>query len=265
MRGREFGMKDMYSFHTTQEDFDRFYQTAKEAYLRVYARLGLTAKVTEASGGSFSEKISYEFMVLTEAGEDTILYCEKCDYCANVEVAGNLKVGDTCPRCGKSTLKQAVASEVGNVFDLGQRYPKALNFTYKDENGKDQYPIMGCYGIGTTRLMGVLVETFADEKGMVWPKAVSPFAVHLVELSGGDAGVKAEADALYKELQSGGIEVLYDDRDARAGEKFSDAELIGIPTRVVISAKTIAEGKLEVVDRKTGDKQMKTKEEVMAL
>jgi len=265
MRGREFGMKDMYSFHSSQEDFDRFYQIAKEAYLRVYSRMGLNAKVTEASGGSFSQKISYEFMVLTDAGEDTILYCDACDYCSNVEVAGELKVGDTCPRCGKFELKQAVASEVGNVFDLGQRYPKALNFVYKDVDGEDKYPIMGCYGIGTTRLMGVIVEALADDKGIIWPKEVSPYRVHLVELSGGNADIKLKADALYDFLTQAGVEVLYDDRDVRAGEKFSDAELIGIPTRVVISAKTIAEGKLEVTDRKTGERTMKTEGEVKQL
>lgn len=253
MRGREFGMKDMYSFHTSQEDFDRFYAIAKEAYLRVYTRTGLVAKVTEASGGSFSEKISYEFMVLTDAGEDTILYCSACDYCTNVEVAGDLKEGDNCPKCGGSKLTKAVASEVGNVFDLGQRYPKALNYTYKAEDGSDYYPIMGCYGIGTTRLMGVAVETFADEKGMVWPKSIAPAQVHLIELSGGDAAVKAKADELYADLMKAGVEVLYDERDMRAGEKFADSDLIGIPLRVVVGKKTIETGQFECVRRQTGE------------
>lgn len=253
MRGREFGMKDMYSFHTSQEDFDRFYAKAKEAYLRVYTRCGLTAKVTEASGGAFSQKLSYEFMVLTDAGEDTILYCDACDHCANVEVAGDAKVGDTCPKCGKSKLQQATASEVGNVFDLGDRYPKALGYTYKAEDGTEHHPIMGCYGIGTTRLMGVVVEALSDEKGIVWPASIAPFAIHLVELSGGDAGVKEKADALYKELTDAGVEVLYDDRDVRAGEKFADSDLIGIPLRVIVSKKGIEKGEFECVRRATGE------------
>ena len=266
MRGREFGMKDMYSFHTSQDDFDRFYAIAKEAYLRVYKRCGLVAKVTEASGGAFSQKLSYEFMVLTDAGEDTILYCDACDHCANVEVAGDAKVGDTCPKCGNSKLQQAVASEVGNVFDLGDRYPKALGYTYKAVDGTEHHPIMGCYGIGTTRLMGVAVETFADSKGMVWPSSVAPFQVHLVELSGGDAGIKEKADALYAELSDKGIEVLYDDRDARAGEKFADSDLIGIPLRVIVSKKGIEAGMFECVHRKSGEiVHAKSTEDIAAL
>src|SRR6185437_11882072 len=138
LRGVEFLMKDMYSFHADQKDFEQFYEKVKKAYLKIYARLGLVAKVTEASGGAFSEKISYEFMVLTEAGEDDILYCESCSYCVNVEVA-KVNEGDACPKCGKSTLKKARASEVGNVFDLGQKYPKAFEFTYKNKEGKENY------------------------------------------------------------------------------------------------------------------------------
>ncbi|MGH7141459.1 MAG: proline--tRNA ligase, partial [Minisyncoccia bacterium] len=153
MRGREFTMKDLYSFHATQEDFDGFYVAAKGAYLRVYTRLGLTAKVTEASGGSFTEKLSYEFMVLTEAGEDDILYCDACSYCVNVEISDQ-KEGGTCTRCNGGTLHRATASEVGNIFDLGQKYAKDFSLTFKDENGEDQYPIVGCFGIGITRLMG---------------------------------------------------------------------------------------------------------------
>src|SRR3989338_3885233 len=138
MRGREFGMKDMYSFHESQEDFDRFYEVVKKSYFEAYKRCGLVAKATEASGGSFSEKISYEFMVLTDAGEDDIVYCDSCDYCANTEVA-KTKAGEKCPRCGAISTKQARAVEAGNVFDLGQKYPKAFNFTYRAEDGSDQY------------------------------------------------------------------------------------------------------------------------------
>lgn len=264
MRGREFGMKDMYSFHETQEDFDRFYQLAKEAYLRIYTRCGLVAKVTEASGGAFSEKLSYEFMVLTDAGEDDILYCDSCTHCANVEVSKQ-KEGDTCEKCGKGTLALGKASEVGNVFDLGQKYPKALNYTYKDKEGKDQYPIMGCYGIGTTRLMGTIVETMADDKGMVWPESVAPFTMHLVSLAPDDADVLAFADSLYNDLSSKGVAVLYDDRGVRAGEKLNDSDLIGIPTRLIVGKETVKSGEVEVIARATGEMKKRSREEVLSM
>ncbi len=264
MRGREFTMKDMYSFHETQEDFDQFYAEAKEAYLRVYTRMGLTARATEASGGSFTEKLSYEFMVLTDAGEDDILYCSDCSYCVNAEISEQ-KEGDTCTRCTKGTLARAKASEVGNIFDLGQKYPKDFGFTYKDRNGEMQHPIMGCFGIGITRLMGVIAETFADGKGLVWPRAVAPADVHLIALGSEDSAMREYADALYGSLKDVGLEVLYDDRDLRAGEKFADAELIGIPYRVVASPKTKEQGKLEVVARADGEAQYMDEADLIAL
>ncbi|MES2994995.1 MAG: aminoacyl--tRNA ligase-related protein [Patescibacteria group bacterium] len=263
MRGREFGMKDMYSFHATQEDFERFYQIVKDTYLELYTKAGLVAKVTEASGGSFSDKLSYEFMVLTDAGEDDIVYCDQCTHCANVEVAKE-KEGDTCPKCGKGTLAAAKASEVGNVFDLGLKYAKAFNFTYKDAEGKEQYPIMGCYGLGTTRLMGVIVEALADDKGIVWPEAVAPFMVHIVSVVPNDATTVAYADALYDDLKKAGVSVLYDDRDARAGEKLADADLIGIPCRVVIGKNTLESGKIESTYRRNGEVKLISRDELIA-
>ena len=263
MRGREFTMKDMYSFHETQEDFDRFYQAAKDAYLRVYERVGLVAKATEASGGAFTTKLSYEFMVLTDAGEDDILYCDKCSYCANVEITKE-KEGDACTRCGGAgVLARATASEVGNIFDLGTKYCKDFNFTYKNREGKEEYPIMGCFGIGITRLMGVLVEALSDEKGIVWPEAVAPFRVHLVELSNGNEDVKKEAAEVYRELSEAGVDVLWDDRDARAGEKFADSDLLGLPLRVVVSEKTLAAGKFECVERASGHTSHKSMSELI--
>src|SRR5258708_3773959 len=222
LRGIEFLMKDMYSFHENQEDFDKFYAVTKEAYLKVFKRLGLVAKVTEASGGAFTEKISYEFMVLTDAGEDDILYCDACEFCVNVQIAKQ-KEGEKCPSCGKGKLAKAKASEVGNVFDLGKKYGKDFDLTFVDRDGKKQHAIMGCYGIGISRLMGVIVEKFNDEKGILWPESVAPFKAHLLALAGAD-GTK-----VYESLQKAGIEVLYDDRDASAGEKFAEADLIGIP------------------------------------
>ncbi len=262
MRGREFLMKDMYSFHTSQEDFDRFYQLAKEAYLKIYSRLGLTAKVTEASGGSFSNKISYEFMVLTDAGEDDILYCDACDFCVNVEIA-KVAEGESCPKCGQSKLQKAKASEVGNVFDLGQKYGKDFNLQFVDENNERQYPIMGCYGIGITRLIGVIVEKYNDDKGIIWPESVAPFTVHLVSLANDSSdAVAQQANQLYQDLQAKGLSVLYDDRAVGAGEKFADSDLIGIPYRVVISAKTLAENKVELKKRSADTSELMTQEQL---
>ena len=239
MRGREFLMKDMYSWHVDQADFDKFYAEAKAAYLRVFSRLGLVAKVTEASGGAFTEKISYEFEVLSDAGEAPILYCSKCDYCVNVDDIKTYKEGDDCPKCAQDKLSQAMASALGNVFDLGQKYTKAFDLKFTDKNGKQGYPIMGCYGIGISRTMGVLVETFHDERGIIWPESIAPYQVQLISIAGKDESVIKQADKVYAELVSAGIEVLYDDRtDKGAGAKLSDADLIGNPYRVVVSGKT---------------------------
>ncbi len=257
MRGREFSMKDMYSFHETQEDFDRFYEVAKQAYLRVYSRCGLVAKATEASGGSFTDKLSYEFMVLTDAGEDDIRYCTNCSYCANVEVSSEA-TGAQCSRCGSGTLAEARASEVGNIFDLGKKYARDFSFTFKNAAGEAVEPIMGCFGIGITRLMGVIVEAHADDRGLVWPESVAPFAVHLVRLGEREEVVRA-ADALYDALLTQGIDVLYDDRDLRAGEKFADSDLIGIPRRVIVSERSLG-GAYETVDRASGTVSQQTVE-----
>lgn len=233
LRGREFEMKDMYSFHETQADFERLYEEVKQAYLRAYQKLDLTAKVTEASGGGFSDKISYEFMVLTDAGEDDILYCSDCEFCVNTEIT-TVKVGDACPKCSNGKLKVARASEVGNVFDLGQKYSKDFEVTYTDAQGKKQYPIMGCYGWGTTRTMGVIVEKSHDERGIIWPKSIAPFAVSLISLQ----GKEAQGQHLYEQLTQAGVAVLWDNRDDSPGAKFAAADLLGVPVRLVVSEKT---------------------------
>ncbi|MBU1033935.1 hypothetical protein KKI22_03255 [Patescibacteria group bacterium] len=229
LRGREFFMKDMYSFHENQADFEKFYEKVKAAYLKIFKEMGLTAKVTEASGGNFTEKISYEFMVLTDAGEDDIFYCDSCDYCVNQEIA-KVKEGDACPICG-APLKAARAAEVGNVFDLGQKFAKDFELTFANKNGEKQYPIMGCYGIGISRTMGVIVEKYHDDKGIIWPKAVSPFAAHIVALN----GAEEYAIKIYETLKENGVSALLDDRAQSAGNKFAAADLLGIPVRLVIS------------------------------
>ena len=263
LRGREFFMKDMYSFHETQADFDKFYDLAKQSYIKIFERIGLTAKVTEASGGAFTEKISYEFMVLTDAAWDQVFYCGNCDFCVNQEVA-TVGIDDNCPRCNKEKLKQATASEVGNVFDLGQKYGKDFQLGFTNREGKTSYPIMGCFGIGVSRVMGVIAEKFHDDKGLIWPKSVAPFQVHLISLDNENLEIKQKCDQIYAKLQRDGIEVFYDDRsDVRAGQKLADADLIGVPYRAVVSAKT--EDKIEFKPRNSDKSEIMSYENLLAL
>jgi prolyl-tRNA synthetase len=256
LRGREFYMKDMYSFHENQEDFEKYYEIVKKAYLKAYERLGLIAKVTEASGGSFTEKISYEYMILTDAGEDDVLYCSECEFCVNTEIA-KVNEGDDCPKCSKTKLQKARASEAGNVFDLGQKYTKDFNLTYTAKDGTQQYPIMGCYGFGLSRVMGIIVEKFNDDKGIIWPKSVAPFDVHLISIKSNE-----KATDVYHKLQDEGVEVLFDDReDISAGAQFADADLIGVPVRLVVSAKS--GDKIEWKERTKNETELISLDEVL--
>ena len=264
MRGREFLMKDMYTIHVDQDAFDAFYKQAKEKYLEVYSEIGLVAKVTEASGGSFSKKISYEFMVLTSAGEDDILYSEKSDYCINSEIT-DLKEGDQSPD-GSGVLKLGKASEVGNVFDLGTRYQEAFDFSFVDNEGTKKQGVMGCYGIGVSRIMGVIAETCSDDKGLVWPESVAPFSVHLIVLGKDKEGeAYKKAEELYKNLTDNHVEVLFDDREESAGAKFADSDLIGIPMRVVISEKSLLAGGVEIKERKAETSEVISIEQLMTM
>ena len=248
MRGREFLMKDMYTIHDTQESFNTFYEQAKQKYIEIYKEIGLLAKVTEASGGAFTKKISYEFMVLTDAGEDDILYSEKSNYCINAEIT-QMRDGDEAPD-GSGPLKKGKASEVGNVFDLGTKYQDAFDFSFTDKDGQKKKGVMGCYGIGVTRIMGVVAETMSDTKGLVWPSAIAPFTLHLLVLSKDkESESYKKASEIYEKLIKSGVEVLFDDRELGAGEKFADADLIGIPMRVVVSDKSLLAGGVEIKER----------------
>lgn len=252
LRGREFRMKDMYSFHTSQEDLSVFYQKTLEAYVRAYNRCGLNVKVVEASGGIFTKNPSHEFQALTDAGEDVILACEKCEFGQNTEVA-TVKEGDACPTCG-GLIVTVKGIEVGNIFDLGTKYSDAFDLNFTDENGDRKKVLMGCYGIGTSRLVGAIVEACHDDKGMIWPKSVAPFQVHLVTLNSKDETVKENimgtADDLVRDLEARGIEVLWDDReDVSPGGKFADADLIGVPLRILISEKSLKEESVEWKER----------------
>ncbi len=250
MRSREFIMKDLYSFSRSEEEFRKFYEACAEAYIKIFDRVGLGAKTyrTFASGGSFS-KFSDEFQTVCEAGEDTIYIHEGRKLAVNKEVYNDEALSELGLR--KEDLREEKAIEVGNIFPLGTRFSDALGLTYKNEAGEAVPVVMGSYGIGPARLMGTVVESLADDKGIVWPQAIAPFAVHLVQL-GDDAEVQKEAQEMYREMTGEGIEVLWDDRDARAGEKFADSDLIGIPLRVVVSQKSLAEGKFECVERHSG-------------
>ena len=249
LRGREFMMKDLYSFHATQEDFERYYETVRDAYVKIFERCGLRAVYTLAAGGDFTASNTHEFQVACPTGEDTVFICTSCNYAENGEIS-TLQNGDTCSRCGKGNTKEEKAIEVGNIFPLGTKYSKAFNLQFTAASGKKDLVIMGSYGIGLGRVMATVVETHHDEKGIIWPESIAPFAAHLVLLSAkaGDAGTVTEAaDTLYDRLTKAGISVLYDDRESlSAGEKFADCDLMGIPLRLVVSAKTLEKSGVEL-------------------
>ncbi len=252
MRGREFLMKDLYSFNETQEDLDVFYEQTAEAYMRIFTRTGVGDKTyrTFADGGSFS-KFSDEFQTLSDAGEDTIYIDDEKGVAINEEVYKDDVIADL--GLNKDKLRKEKSIEVGNIFKLGTRFSEPLGLTYKDSDGEEKLVIMGSYGIGPGRLMGTVVELASDENGIVWPNEIAPFDIHIIEVPSENVEVKNTSEKLYSSLVEAGKEVLYDDRDIRAGQKFSDSDLIGIPLRVVVSEKTITEGKLEVKERKSGE------------
>ena len=242
LRGREFLMKDLYSFHNSEESLDEYYERVKKAYIKIYERCGLKEKtyLTLAGGGTFSSS-SHEFQTITPAGEDIIYICKKCGMAINREVF------DKRCECGGKEFTEEKAVETGNIFKLGIKYSEI--FDLKDENGK--HLIMGCYGIGISRLVGAIVEVFNDSKGIIWPETVAPFSVHLISLDGGDSEIKAKSDEIYSILQNSNLEVLYDNRDDKtAGEKLNDCDLMGIPLRVVVSKKTLEKESVEVKKRK---------------
>lgn len=266
LRGREFLMKDLYSFHTDNEgDFEKYYSRVQEAYKNIFRRAGIgeVTFLTYAAGGSFS-KYSHEFQTLTPAGEDTIYLCEKCGIAINDEI---IVAQTSCPECGldKERLRKERAVEVGNIFPLKTKFTEAFGVTYKDKDGAAKLVVMGCYGIGLGRLMGAIVEVHADEQGLSWPVEVAPFQMHLIYVGNENGEAKKKADTLYEELKSVGIEVLYDDRDMSAGVKFSDAELIGIPQMVIVGEKTLETGKFEVRTRGSGEVFFKDAKELFQI
>ncbi|MEK7482674.1 MAG: aminoacyl--tRNA ligase-related protein, partial [Patescibacteria group bacterium] len=254
LRGREFLMKDLYSFHVSETDFKQFYEKAKKAYGRIFERCGLKAIITEASGGGFSKEFSHEFQIISEAGEDTIYFCPKeAEHFSQNEEIFDQKT-TKCPVC-KTALQKVKSIEAANIFSLGVKYSEPLAAFFRGKDGQKYPVIMGCYGIGVSRLMAAIVEVCHDDKGIVWPKEVAPFLCHLIPIVSGDAAQDKKtvnaAEKIYQDLQKKGIEVLYDERGRKfsTGEKFADADLIGAPTRIVVSQKTLAKSSAEIKQR----------------
>ena len=260
LRGREFVMKDMYSFARTQEEHEQIYEKVAEAYHRVYDRLGIgdITYRTFADGGIFTSRFSDEFQMLSEVGEDTIYVENDRKLAVNKEVIEDDRLAAT--GIDKSKLEERKAIEVGNIFPLESKYTDALGVYYTDAGGEKQKIIAGCYGIGVSRLVGALAEHFADDKGLVWPENIAPARAYLVSI--GD--VNEQAQQLYDQLRAAGIETIWDDRDERPGAKFADADLMGIPHRVVISPKTIEQNSVEYKPRTTDNTELLTVETLLA-
>ncbi len=259
LRGREFMMKDMYSFHTSAEDLGTYYNRVIEAYKKIFKHLELTVLITEASGGTFTKKYSHEFQVVTPAGEDVTIFCAACQWAQNKEIS-KLKAGDKCPGCGKGKLEEAKSIEAANIFDLGTKFSQDFKLKFKDKDGSDKDVVIGCYGIGVSRLMGTVVEARSDEKGIVWPRKITPYHVHLLNL-GKEAAVTKKAEDLYHHLTKAGFDVLLDDRETSAGEKFNNSDLLGISVRLVVSSKT--GDMVEVKERSQKDAKMLSVEETV--
>lgn len=264
LRGREFVMKDMYSFHARAEDFEKFYNKMKDVYKTIFQRVGIghLTYITFASGGTFS-KYSHEFQTITPIGEDIIYVDEASGTAINQEVFNDEVLSQL--NLTKEKLIEHKAIEIGNIFDLKTKYSQPFDLSYTDEKGEKHIVLMGCYGIGLGRLLGTVVEVLSDDKGIIWPESIAPFQVHLLAL-GDDEEISMEADKVYQSLLKANIEVLFDDRrDVSAGEKFADSDLLGIPWRAVISTRSLKEGGIELKKRtepasaKASDGQGKSK------
>lgn len=269
LRTREFLMKDLYSFHATQEGLDKYYEKMIKTYFNIFKELGIGKQtyLTYASGGTFS-KYSHEFQMLTEAGEDIIFICDQCKIAINKEIKNEMP---ECPKCGADRFQEKKTVEVGNIFKLGTKFSTPFDLKFRDKEGKEGTVLMGCYGLGISRAMGAVVETNHDEKGIIWPQSVSPFDVHLISIGESDK-VRRTTKKIYEDLsryarsgeagQKEKMDVLYDDREGvSAGEKFAEADLLGIPMRAVVSEKTVAQNSVELKERgKQSAKLVKIKE-----
>lgn len=263
MRTREFWMKDLYSFSATEEQHTAFYNACADAYMRIFERIGIGGETykTFASGGAFT-KFSHEFQTLADAGEDVVYVDEAAGVAVNEEVLADADLSEL--GVSKESLEKRKSIEVGNIFSLGTKFSEAIGLTFLDENGEAKPVIMGSYGIGPARAMGTVVDLLSDENGIVWPESIAPYKVHLIGLNLDDAEIRDYADGVYASLIAQGIEVFYDDRLLRPGEKFADSDLLGMPYRVVASRKTKDEGRFEVVTRAGGEVRYLSEEELIA-
>jgi prolyl-tRNA synthetase len=255
LRGREFLMKDLYSAHTSEADMFSYYEKVKGAYVKIFKRLGFDFRVIETGGGVFTDNNTHEFQVMAESGEDTIYFCESCDWGQNKEIFKG-KEGEKCFSCKKGKIVKSNAIEVGNIFPLGTWYAERMRVYYVDAKGMKKPVWFASYGIGPTRTMGAWVEVSHDAKGIIWNKEISPYGVHLIELPGAK-----NAKKIYEDLTKSGIEVLWDERKVGAGEKFADADLIGIPIRIVVSDKTGE--KIEFKERTSEETELLSFEELV--
>jgi prolyl-tRNA synthetase len=262
LRGREFMMKDLYSAHVSESDMMDYYDKVKGAYVKIFKRLGFDFKVVEASGGVFTEKRTHEFQVVNANGEDTIFACDSCDYAVNKEIFEGEESG-ICPKCKKGKIGQLSGLvEVGNIFPLGTWYAERMRVYFTDKDGGKKPVWFASYGIGPTRVMGTLVEVGHDEKGIIWPKAVAPFDVHLIEISNSKTQISNKCEQIYQKLNDQNIDTLWDDREVGPGQKFADADLIGIPVRLVVSERN--GDKIEWKERSKEESELLDFEEVIA-
>jgi len=264
IRGREFLMKDLYSFSRDKEEHDKFYEVIKKAYFNIFRRVGIgdVTYLTFASGGAFSE-YSHEFQALGEAGEDTIYVDETKKLAVNKEVYTDEVLENLGLK--KENLVEKKSIEVGNIFTLGTKFSDALNLNFRDEKGESIPVFMGSYGIGLGRLMGSVVEVLSDEKGIVWPESIAPFNVHVLYLQSENQSVRENSQELVKKLEAKNIEVLFDDREVGPGEKFAEADLIGIPNRIIVSEKTESKGVYEVKKRGETETSFLSESELFSL
>ena len=249
MRAREFLMKDAYSFHLNQESLEEEYEKMSQTYESIFRKLELNFRKVKATSGEIGGSISHEFHVIAESGEDEIAFCDDENFAANVETLD----GKNAPNGGELTYARGI--EVGHIFQLGDKYSQSMKLEVLDSNGKNVNPYMGCYGIGISRIVAAAIEQNHDDKGIIWPKAISPFAISIIVLNDkNDSAVMNHALKIYQELKADGIEVMIDDRDERAGVKFADADLMGIPTHVIVGKRGIEQDKLEINSRRTSEK-----------
>ncbi|NQY74025.1 MAG: proline--tRNA ligase [Candidatus Margulisbacteria bacterium] len=259
MRGREFIMKDAYSFHTSESCLEDTFQEMENTYGRIFSRAGLNFKIVEADSGNIGGSGSREFMVTAESGEDAILECDHCQYSANVEVAeksGGTSEGDRCGRCKKGSLSITRGIEVGHIFKLGDKYSKVMTATVLDDKGNASPIMMGCYGIGIGRTMAAAIEQHHDERGIKWPLSLAPFLVDIILIKAGNPEQMKIGEKIYEDLTKENIDVLLDDRELSPGIKFKDADLIGIPFQLIIGNKTIENQTIELKSRKSGEVQI---------